>query len=531
MKHHPDVMGAFSFIIADLLYLSCGLTFGSDFSPSTWEVPRRIAEQLAEGLFDDESLVEKHREKLDELKWSKKLGTGTDFTPAHASEMHKGVLNEDGQPVQTPHNMFVDDDVYADIYDVKRIEQAVAAGIESIFILLGESNLRLRQDPISWDKLLEMIIHFRNKVLGLDIDTRKMTIGVPADYLVKVNKLLSTTWNDRKSFFVNEAEILVGQLAHISNTALWLKHLMAHLYTSISAAIGSNTAILIATNKHFREQLRVARESDNDMEKSFAQSESAKKIHNFKKKYWILPTMHEELALIKAALSNDAISKTCPIAHLIPNNDDAECHGDSSLDSAGGWSTDMEFWWWLDWGDEIKKRTLRFIKNGKSGLLIDINCLEYATVLINYAACVCYWLTCGHSKSKNIPFPRVMIKADNKSSEFWAVKGCKRSMVGRRLGRLQCAMMMNCPVGLDTGHVDTKSNYIADYISRIKRESNLLPGFDKLRQEFPQLNVCRRFHPSKELLSWIMDALLSKKLIDPTELNQVLLKNPGRIAS
>ena len=37
LKHHHDVMGAFSYIIADILYLSCGLTMGADSSPSTWE--------------------------------------------------------------------------------------------------------------------------------------------------------------------------------------------------------------------------------------------------------------------------------------------------------------------------------------------------------------------------------------------------------------------------------------------------------------------------------------------------------------
>ena len=35
LKHHPDVMGAFSYIINDLLFLQCGLTFGSDFSPAS----------------------------------------------------------------------------------------------------------------------------------------------------------------------------------------------------------------------------------------------------------------------------------------------------------------------------------------------------------------------------------------------------------------------------------------------------------------------------------------------------------------
>ena len=68
IKHHPDVMGAFSYIIADVLFLQCGQTFGSDFSPQNWEVMRRMAEQLATNLFNDKSLCTKHRVYLNELK-------------------------------------------------------------------------------------------------------------------------------------------------------------------------------------------------------------------------------------------------------------------------------------------------------------------------------------------------------------------------------------------------------------------------------------------------------------------------------
>jgi hypothetical protein len=45
----------------------------------------------------------------------------------------------------------VDDDVYVEIFDINRIEQAAAASIEAIFILLGHSQLERRQDPISFD--------------------------------------------------------------------------------------------------------------------------------------------------------------------------------------------------------------------------------------------------------------------------------------------------------------------------------------------------------------------------------------------
>ena len=70
--------GAFCFVIADHLYAQFGLSFGSDFSPPIWEVCRRMAEQLAEKLFDDDSLVHNHAEHLKKLRWGKRLQT-SDF--------------------------------------------------------------------------------------------------------------------------------------------------------------------------------------------------------------------------------------------------------------------------------------------------------------------------------------------------------------------------------------------------------------------------------------------------------------------
>ena len=34
LKHHPDIMGAFSYILDDILFLQVDLSFGADFSPA-----------------------------------------------------------------------------------------------------------------------------------------------------------------------------------------------------------------------------------------------------------------------------------------------------------------------------------------------------------------------------------------------------------------------------------------------------------------------------------------------------------------
>ena len=57
LKLHPDIMPAFSIIIADFLYLQSTLPFGTDFSPQNWEPVRHLVEVLAEKLFHDSSLI------------------------------------------------------------------------------------------------------------------------------------------------------------------------------------------------------------------------------------------------------------------------------------------------------------------------------------------------------------------------------------------------------------------------------------------------------------------------------------------
>ena len=77
----------------------------------------------------------------------------------------------------------MDDDLYSDIFDIERIEQAVAASIKAIFVLLGKSDLLSRQDPISFDKMVDTMVLHCNVILRQYIDTRKMTV-----------KILMNTW-------------------------------------------------------------------------------------------------------------------------------------------------------------------------------------------------------------------------------------------------------------------------------------------------------------------------------------------------
>ena len=97
-------------------------------------------------------------------------------------------LDSNGKAVNTPHNLFVDNDVYADVYDNARarMEQTGAASIEAMFILLGPSDLLGRQDPISFDKFDEMPMDWQHRILGVDIHTRKLAVRTPVEYVAAI---------------------------------------------------------------------------------------------------------------------------------------------------------------------------------------------------------------------------------------------------------------------------------------------------------------------------------------------------------
>lgn len=534
IKHHPDVAGAFSYIIDEYLFVQCGLTFGSDFSPSAWEPLRRMAEQMAEKLFDDDTLVEKHRKYLDKLQWSKRLSEpATELVSAQLCAIHKGVEDENGRLQNTPHFFFVDDGCVVEYFDIPRFERAAAASIETIFRLLGESDLLLRQDPVSWDKFEEMIVHYANVLLGHHINTAKMIVSVPHPYLADLNNQLKHWHAQRKSFTVPEIEPLIGKLGNAAITLPWLRHLMGQLYASLAAALGKNKQHLLQSSKSFQNLLKMIKKDpateEEALKSSYAIAQTASAPHRSRTRFILLPTAKEELRIIREALLDPSIQKFAPIAHLIRKTDNAECFGDASLLGMGGWSTDMGFWWYVEWPEEIRNNTLMTLKDNATGKLISINVMEYATELINYAASYHYWVTQKNAEKQGIKYPTIKIWADNKTAISWLDKGCKRSLIGRALGRLQCALLMNSPVGLSADYINTKLNVIADEISRVIKEANLNIAISDLYQRFPSLGNCRRFHPNPDLISFITDALLSKRLIDPLTIKDLVQQNPGKI--
>jgi len=115
---------------------------------------------------------------------------------------------------------------------------------------------------------------------------------------------------------------------------------------------------------------------------------------------------------------------------MVDRDEDSEIFGDSSCDSCGGFSLCMKLWWYIEWPEEVRKRTFKYLKNRKSNDFIDINVLEYATVLFSYAAAHFFWVIENHIRKLGIPYPSAKIWGDNTQADMWMNNRCKTSLIG-----------------------------------------------------------------------------------------------------
>ena len=89
-----------------------------------------------------------------------------------------------------PSRIWVDDILIAAV-GVANMMMALAAVIEAIFTVLGQPDITKRQCPLAMDKSLDLIVGETQTALGLVVNTRKVTVGIPRKYLNETLSLLS----------------------------------------------------------------------------------------------------------------------------------------------------------------------------------------------------------------------------------------------------------------------------------------------------------------------------------------------------
>ena len=532
---HADLTGAFGFLADDFYNLATAMVFGSTASASSWESFRRAIEALTVVFANRSDLVMKHERFINMIKWDDPYPLAN-ITPARPCNINKGIMNESGIPIDLPARIYVDDAIMLSS-NANHMKMVLAAMIESIFVVMGEPEEELRQCPLAMDKWRDLVIGPRQTVLGLIIDTNRMTVSIPLKYRTEVLALLESTWHHyRRRFKVSEAQKLTGKLARLAEGANWVFHLLSHLYSSIAYALSENKKLLSETSQEFRDMISIMRTNKSTIickdlvrHTSFAMKRAAKMTHHASYEYNISTTMRAEIEFFRDNLKPDSgIEWETPIAHLIPRTPFAITIGDSSLEGAGGFSIGLGFWWHMQFPPEIVQRTLLF----RDSPLVSINVLEYVTVIINYIAALHVLRT---TKVTDDPHPVLLNITDNSSALSWTLHTCKRSKVGRLLGRFFCSFLINSPLGINSQWISTDDNKIADDISRLKKQhstdTNSAPRFDytSLKQIYPELMHCSFFQIEPSLISMIWDIVLTENWPSHDKIQRSKRKPLGRL--
>jgi hypothetical protein len=537
-RMHPDVVGAFSFIADIFFCLATSMVFGSTTSASSWEPFRRTIEVMTGVYYADRELarklVQRHAYYLDTITWGE---VSTQMpTRAFPCDINKGIFSA------LRAFMYVDDALMA-AQGIEEMKMLLACCIEAIFVVMGRPDVKLRQCHLAMDKWAELVIKDEQTMLGINIDATRLTVGISREYRQQCLELLDSEWKPEKYYFtVHEAQVLVGKLARLGQGAHWVYHLMSHLYTSVAYAISENDFFLSQSSPRFQNYVRkIRRRQFNRDERPgkelrYALKQASNMVHRLARRYAMVKTMRAEIEFFREALQESSgIKWESPIALIIPRTPLGIMAGDSCLESGGGYSIPLRFIWNIFFPEEVVKRTLLHRKNNEDGKLISINVLEFVVVIINY--CAAYTVITTEHVTDD-PYPVMLNLVDNTSALNWLLHTCKSSKIGRLLARLFCGLLIGSPLGINGKFISSEDNEIADEISRMKKQacdlsSQTRPSFDftSLTQKYKQLNVCRSFHPSPELISVLWDVVLNESLPSPTEIMTLRQRGLGKLTT
>jgi hypothetical protein len=180
------------------------------------------------------------------------LDPAPDLARAIPCSIDTGVLDDQGNKVTLPARIHVDDALTLATSN-ENMEQVLAALIKAIFVVMGAPDTSVCQCSLAMDRWEKLHVAPIQTMLGLVINTNRMTISVPDNYIQSVCLLINSTGHThRQRFTVKEAQELTGKLGHLAKGANWVFHLLTHLYTSIAYALSENKRFLEDSSPEFQ---------------------------------------------------------------------------------------------------------------------------------------------------------------------------------------------------------------------------------------------------------------------------------------
>ena len=160
-----------------------------------------------------------------------------------------------------------------------------------------------------------MVVGHHAILLGLVFDSRALTVDITDDYRAEVLKLLDDEWTRHlEQFTLHKLVRLAEKCARLGQGAIWVFHLLTHMYSSMSYAIKKNGEHLCANNASFRQMMKKMKslhaltvQTKLDVDHlNFYVKKTAQKTLKYNETYFIVHTLRAELELLRNWLQPDS---------------------------------------------------------------------------------------------------------------------------------------------------------------------------------------------------------------------------------
>jgi hypothetical protein len=146
------------------------------------------------------------------------------------------------------------DDILGSAVGKFNILRLLTATIEAIFVVCSQANIEVRQWSLSLEKWLELLVGSIQTILGLTVDTNRLTVAITQECWDQVSELITLHWPISQQIFkVTNIQKLVGKLAWLGEGAPWIYKIMSHIYTSLAFALRQNKELLLVFSLKFCE--------------------------------------------------------------------------------------------------------------------------------------------------------------------------------------------------------------------------------------------------------------------------------------
>jgi hypothetical protein len=203
VKYHPNVISAKAYSAGRYLFVPTGSTFSDKSSPPGFEPFAQARMALAKYLDSNGAQsVPAYEEYLDAVQFADLPNETVTFVQACPDCFNPSVLDSNGDPLPTEYNMYVDDNLYAQVGQ-ERMNQAMRCSIHALNVVMGGPDLKARPNPTDLDKFLrEPVSHHRRQV-GYIVNTHRMIVMIPEDKRKAMVKVLSMTWGEATPPFLH----------------------------------------------------------------------------------------------------------------------------------------------------------------------------------------------------------------------------------------------------------------------------------------------------------------------------------------